>query len=94
LWSGDKVGDGVKIVHSVTLDGVPFHRDDYSTRERRVSHPLVPTPTNTYAPPRSILVRWGIGAITVNGDTATAVTQETWSNQEAGAVAPGRPPCG
>lgn len=37
---------------------------------------------------RSILVRWGIGAITVNGDTATAVTQETWSNQEAGAVAP------
>jgi hypothetical protein len=33
-------------------------------------------------------VRWGIGAITVNGDTATAVTQETWSNQEAGAVAP------
>jgi hypothetical protein len=40
------------------------------------------------APHRSILVRWGIGAITVNGDTATAVTQETWSNQEAGAVAP------
>lgn len=37
---------------------------------------------------RSILVRWGIGAITVSGDTATAVTQETWSNQEAGAVAP------
>jgi hypothetical protein len=40
------------------------------------------------APHRSILVRWGIGAITVNGDTATAVTQETWSNQEAGTVAP------
>jgi hypothetical protein len=40
------------------------------------------------APHRSILVRWGIGAITVDGDTATAVTQETWSNQEAGAVAP------
>ncbi|MFV9506939.1 MAG: hypothetical protein AB4911_20505 [Oscillochloridaceae bacterium umkhey_bin13] len=40
------------------------------------------------APHRSILVRWGIGAITVNGNTATAVTQETWSNQEAGAVAP------
>lgn len=40
------------------------------------------------APHRSILVRWGGGAITVNGDTATAVTQETWSNQEAGAVAP------
>ena len=40
------------------------------------------------APHRSILVRWGIGAITVSGDTATAVTQETWSNQEAGAVAP------
>jgi hypothetical protein len=40
------------------------------------------------APHRSILVRWGIGAITVNGDTATAVTQETWSNQEAGAIAP------
>jgi hypothetical protein len=39
------------------------------------------------APHRSILVRWGIGAITVSGDTATAVTQETWSNQEAGAVA-------
>ncbi|WP_129678217.1 hypothetical protein [Candidatus Chloroploca sp. Khr17] len=40
------------------------------------------------APHRSILVRWGIGAITVDGDTATVVTQETWSNQEAGAVAP------
>jgi hypothetical protein len=40
------------------------------------------------APHRSILVRWGIGAITVDGDQATVVTQETWSNQEAGAVAP------
>jgi hypothetical protein len=40
------------------------------------------------APHRSILVRWGIGAITMDGDTATAVTQETWSNQEASAVAP------
>lgn len=40
------------------------------------------------APHRSILVRWGIGAIAINGDTATAITQETWSNQEAGAVAP------
>jgi hypothetical protein len=40
------------------------------------------------APHRSILVRWGIGAITVNEDSATAVTQETWSNQEAGAAAP------
>lgn len=39
------------------------------------------------APHRSILVRWGIGAITVNGESATAVTQETWSNQEAGAAA-------
>ena len=39
-------------------------------------------------PHRSILVRWGIGAITVNGESATAITQETWSNQEAGAVAP------
>jgi hypothetical protein len=39
-------------------------------------------------PHRSILVRWGIGEITVNGDTMTAVTQETWSNQEAGTVAP------
>lgn len=33
-------------------------------------------------------MRWGIGAIAINGDTATAITQETWSNQEAGAVAP------
>jgi hypothetical protein len=32
-------------------------------------------------------VRWGISVITVSGNTATAVTQETWSNQEAGAVA-------
>lgn len=40
-----------------------------------------------HAPHRSILVRCGIGAITVNGATATAVTQETWSTQEAGAVA-------
>lgn len=39
------------------------------------------------APHRAILVRWGIGTISVNGDTATAITQETWSNQEAGAVA-------
>lgn len=42
----------------------------------------------TYAPRRSILVRWGIGTITANDDTATAVTQETWSNQETDAVAP------
>ena len=40
------------------------------------------------APHRSILVRWGIGEITVNVESATAVTQETWSNQEAGATAP------
>ena len=40
------------------------------------------------APHRSILARWGIGEITVHGDSATAVTQETWSNQEAGAAAP------
>lgn len=40
------------------------------------------------APHRSILVRWAIGPITMVGTTATVVTQETWSNQEAGAVAP------
>jgi hypothetical protein len=40
------------------------------------------------APHRSILVRWGIGEITVDGDQATVVTQETWSNQEINAVAP------
>lgn len=38
------------------------------------------------APHRTILVRWAIGTITVSGTTATVVTQETWSNQEAGAV--------
>lgn len=40
------------------------------------------------APHRTILVRWAVGQITVTGTTATVVTQETWSNQEAGAVAP------
>jgi hypothetical protein len=40
------------------------------------------------APHRSILVRWGIGQISIAGTTATVVTQETWSNQEASAVAP------
>ena len=40
------------------------------------------------APHRSILVRWAVGPITIVGTTATVVTQETWSNQEAGAVAP------
>jgi hypothetical protein len=45
-------------------------------------------------PHRSILLRWGIGDIIVNDATATVVTQETWSNQEAGAVAPElAPPC-
>lgn len=39
------------------------------------------------APHRTMLVRWAIGDISVSGTTATAVTQETWSNQEAGAVA-------
>jgi hypothetical protein len=38
-------------------------------------------------PHRSVLVRWAIGAVDVRGATATVVTQETWSNQEAGAVA-------
>jgi hypothetical protein len=40
------------------------------------------------APHRTILVRWAIGQISVAGTTVTVVTQETWSNQEAGAVAP------
>lgn len=40
------------------------------------------------APQRTILVRWAIGQISVAGTTATVVTQETWSNQQAGAVAP------
>jgi hypothetical protein len=40
------------------------------------------------APHRTILVRWAIGQISVAGTTATVVTQETWSNQEAGAIAP------
>lgn len=40
------------------------------------------------APHRSALVRWSVGQITVTGSSATAVTQETWGNQEAGAVAP------
>jgi hypothetical protein len=36
------------------------------------------------------LLRWAVGAITIDapGTTATLVTQETWENQEAGAVAP------
>ncbi|RRR66867.1 MAG: hypothetical protein EI684_19915 [Candidatus Viridilinea halotolerans] len=33
-------------------------------------------------------MRWAIGPITIVGTTATVATQETWSNQEAGAVAP------
>ncbi|MEI8305554.1 MAG: hypothetical protein WCF99_00685 [Chloroflexales bacterium] len=40
------------------------------------------------APHRTVLVRWAVGQIAVAGTTATVVTQETWSNQEAGAVAP------
>jgi|GEM_PF-4637657 len=40
------------------------------------------------APHRTVLVRWAVGQIAVEGTTATVVTQETWSNQEAGAVAP------
>jgi hypothetical protein len=40
------------------------------------------------APHGSIPVRWGIGAITVDGDQATVVTQETWRNQKVNAVAP------
>jgi hypothetical protein len=40
------------------------------------------------APHRTILVRWAVGQMRVEGTTATVVTQETWSNQEAGAVAP------
>lgn len=39
------------------------------------------------APHRTILVRWAIGEIRVAGTTALVVTQETWSNQEAGAAA-------
>jgi hypothetical protein len=38
-------------------------------------------------PHHSVLVRWAVGAIDVRGTTATVVTQETWSNQEAGAAA-------
>lgn len=39
------------------------------------------------APHRTMLVRWAIGEIRVNGTTASVVTQETWSNQEVGVVA-------
>jgi hypothetical protein len=38
-------------------------------------------------PHQTMLLRWGIGEITLQGTTATVVTQETWSNQEAGAIA-------
>jgi hypothetical protein len=36
------------------------------------------------------LLRWAVGLITIDaaGTTATIITQETWENQEAGAVAP------
>jgi hypothetical protein len=37
-------------------------------------------------PHRTMLIRWAIGAVDVRGATATVVTQETWTNQEAGAV--------
>lgn len=40
------------------------------------------------APHVTMLQRWGIGAITVNGDTATVTTQETWRNQEQGEPSP------
>lgn len=40
------------------------------------------------APHRTMLVRWAVGDITITEKTATVVTQETWSNQEANAVAP------
>jgi hypothetical protein len=40
------------------------------------------------APHRTILLRWAIGQMSVAGTAATVTTQETWSNQEAGAVAP------
>jgi hypothetical protein len=39
------------------------------------------------APHQSTLVQWTIGAIKVESATATVVTQETWQNREAGAVA-------
>lgn len=38
------------------------------------------------APHQTMLVRWAIGEIRINGTTASVVTQETWSNQEAGAI--------
>lgn len=40
------------------------------------------------APHVTMLQRWGIGAITVNGDTATVTTHETWRNQEQGESSP------
>lgn len=40
------------------------------------------------APHRTMLLRWAIGDIAVHDTTATVITQETWSNQEANAVAP------
>jgi hypothetical protein len=38
-------------------------------------------------PHRTMLLRWAIGDVTVSGTTATVIIQETWSNQEVGAVA-------
>lgn len=38
--------------------------------------------SQSHAPHQTMLVRWAIGSITVDGETATVVTQETWSNQE------------
>ncbi|MEI8305428.1 MAG: hypothetical protein WCF99_00050 [Chloroflexales bacterium] len=76
----------IEAVASLRIDPLtPYLAPDNPFATRRAAE--IAERQRQRAPHRSILVRWGIGVITVSGDTATAVTQETWSNQEAGAVA-------
>jgi hypothetical protein len=60
--------------------GPLFARRSSEIRQRKVGS----------APHATRLLRWAVGAITIDaaGTTATLVTQETWENQETGAVAP------
>lgn len=64
---------------------LPFIDPTSSFASQRAAHLAERRQQN--APHRTMLVRWAIGNIRVEGKTALVVTQETWSNQEAGAVA-------
>jgi hypothetical protein len=57
----------------------PFYAERQTEMQERIS---------ATRPHTTVMQEWALGSITIRDNEATVVTQEVWSNQERGAVAP------